>query len=294
MAVNMTTPNQPRAWLNSAVGSLVVRPLQAQSVALQAATMIRVDEASNSFRVPVVTEDPAVAWVAEGEEIPASGATLAEDADVFHKLAGLTNVSSEFLNDSSPAVAEVVTKGLARSLALKLDGAFFGKRGSDTKAPRGLGDVAGVNTIAAGAKLTNLDPFVEAVYAASKAGGAVLNSFVANPDDALAIAKIKDRADSNRALIQADPTKGDPTTDAGMVTPAAAIAGVPLFTTPACPKGTIWGIPKDAVVVALRKDFEVTKNDSVYFTSDVTAVRALARVTTVFGHPAAISKITIG
>jgi phage capsid family len=295
MAVNMTTPNQPRAFLDSAVGDLVVRPLQAQSVALQAATMVRINEAANAFRVPAVTEDPSVAWVAEGEEIPASGARLAEDADFFHKLAGLTNVSSEFLNDSSPAVAEVVTKGLARSLALKLDAAFFGKRGAtDTKAPRGLGDITGINTIAAGAKISNLDPFVEAVYAASKAGGSVLNSFVSHPDDALSLAKIKERSDSQRALLQSDPTKGGPTGEDGTILPAATIAGVPLFTTPACPKGTIWGIPKDSVVVAVRKDFELTKNDSVYFTSDVTAVRALARVTTVFGHPAAIQKITIG
>ena len=225
-----------------------------------------------------------------------------QDTDLFHKLAGLTTVSSEFLNDSSPAVAEVVTRGLARSLSLKLDTAFFGKRGTDTKAPRGLGDIDSVHTIAAGAKITiaagakitSLDPFVDAVYAASKAGGATLGAFVANPDDGLAIAKIKEKADSNRALLQSDPTKGDPTTEAGTVTPAATIAGVPMWITPACPKGTIWGIPKDSVVVALRKDLEVTKNDSVYYTSDVTAVRALARVTTVFGHPAAIQKITIG
>lgn len=294
MATNMVTTSQPRAFLNSAVGNLIVRPLQAQSVALRAATMVRIDEASNSFRVPVVTEDPAVAWVAEGEEIPASGAKLAEDTDLFHKLAGLTTVSSEFLNDSSPAVAEIVTKGLARSLALKLDTAFFGKRGTDTKAPRGLGDIDGVNTIAAGAKIASLDPFTQAIYAAAKTGGATLNSFVAHPDDALMLAQLKDEANSNRALLQPDPTKGDPTTEAGTVTPAATIAGVPMWITPACPKGTIWGIPKDSVVVALRKDLEVTKNDSVYYTSDVTAVRALARVTTVFGHPAAIQKITIG
>ena len=129
MATNMVSTSQPRAFLNSAVGNLIVRPLQAQSVALRAATMVRIDEASNSFRVPVVTEDPAVAWVAEGEEIPASGAKLAEDTDLFHKLAGLTTVSSEFLNDSSPAVAEIVTKGLARSLALKLDTQGVGKVG---------------------------------------------------------------------------------------------------------------------------------------------------------------------
>lgn len=294
MATNMVTTSQPRAFLNSAVGNLIVRPLQAQSVALRAATMVRIDEASNSFRVPVVAEDPAVAWVTEGEEIPASGAKLAEDTDVFHKLAGLTTVSSEFLNDSSPAVAEIVTKGLARSLALKLDTAFFGKRGTDTKAPRGLGDIEGVNVIQAGAKITSLDPFVDAVYAASKAGGATLGAFIAGPDDGLAIAKIKEKDGSNRALLQSDPTKGDPTTEAGTVTPAATIAGVPMWITPACPKGTIWGIPKDSVVVALRKDLEVTKNDSVYYTSDVTAVRALARVTTCFGQPSAIQKITIG
>lgn len=294
MAATMTSTGQPQAWLNSAVGNLIIRPLQAQSVALRAATMVRVNEASNAFRVPVVTEDPAVAWVAEGEEIPAAGAKITEDADVFHKLAGLTTVSSEFLNDSSPAVAEVVTKGLARSLALKLDTAFLGKRASDVKAPRGLGDIDGVNTIAAGAKITSLDPFTEAVYAASKAGGAILGAFVANPDDGLTIAKIKERSDSQRALLQPDPTKGDATTEAGTLTPAATVAGIPFWTTPACPKGTIWGIPKDSVVVAVRKDLTLSKDESIYFTSDVTAVRALTRVTTVFGHPAAIQKITIG
>ena len=294
MATNMTTTGQPRAWLPEAVGQLIVKPLQAKSVAMQAATVTRVSETSNSFRVPIVVEDPAVAFVGEGEEIPASGAKLAEDNDVYHKLAGLTNVSSEFLADSSPAVAEIVTQGLARSLALKLDTAFFGHRGADTKAFRGLGDITGVNTISAGTKLTSLDPFIDAIYAASKAGGSALNAFVANPDSALALAKIKEKADSQRALLQADPTKGGPVGEDGTVIPAATISGVPLFTTPACPKDTIWGIPKDSVVIALRKDLELTKSDQVYFTSDVTVVRALARVTTAFGHPAAIQKITIG
>lgn len=291
---NMTTTGQPQAYLDSAVGNLIVRPLQAQSVALQAATLVNINEAANTFRVPVVSQDPSVAWVAEGEEIGASTARLEEDSDTFKKLAGLTNVSSELLEDSSPAVAEVVTKGLARSLALALDKAFFTARGSNTKAPRGLGDFNGVHTISAGAKLTSLDPFVEAVYAASEAGGAVLNSFVANPADALSLAKIKERSDSQRALLTPDPTRANPTTEAGLVIPAATIAGVPLYTTPACPKGTIWGIPRDAVVVAIRKGAEITKSDQVYFTSDVTCVRALIRVTTVCGHAQSIQKIAIG
>ena len=294
MAATMTSTGQPRAIVDSATGALIIRPLQAKSVALRAATRVNVDSASNAFRIPVVTEDPAVSWAAEGEEIAADGAKLTEDVDVWHKLAGITAVSNEFLDDSSPAIANIVTGGLARSLALKLDAAFLGSRGTDVKAPRGLGDITGVNVIAAGAKLTSLDPFTEAAYAASKAGGATLSAFVAHPDDGLALAKLKERSDSQRALLQSDPTKGDGVTEAGTVTPAATIAGVPMWTTPACPKGTIWGIPKDSVVVAVRKDITLTKDESVYFTSDVTAIRALARVTTVFGHPAAIQKITIG
>ena len=290
----MTITGQPRAVVDSAAGQLILRPLEAKSVALRAATRINVDEAANAFRVPVVVEDPAVAFVAEGEEIPADGAKLTEDADVFHKIAGLTKVSSELLADSSPGIADIVTGGLVRSLALKLDMAFFGSRGSDVNAPRGLGDITGVNVITTGAKLTSLDPFVDAVYAASKAGGATLSAFVAHPDDGLALAKIKDRADSQRALLQPEPTKGDGVTEAGTVTPAATIAGVPFYTTPACPKGTIWGIPKDSVVVAIRKNITLTKDESVYFTSDVTAIRALARVTTAFGHPQSVQKITIG
>lgn len=294
MATAMTTTGQPRAIIDSAVGNLIIRPLQAKSVALRAATRVNVDESAGAFRIPVVTEDPAVAWVAEGQEIPDSGAALTEDADVWHKLAGLTKVSSELVTDSSPGVADIVTGGLARSLAQKLDAAFFGKRGTDTNAPRGLGDITGVNTIAAGTKLTSLDPFVDAVYAASKAGGAVLGALVGHPDEGLVLAKLKEKADSQRALLQPDPTKGDGVTEAGTVTPAATIAGVPFYTTPACPKGTIWGIPKDSVVVAVRKDITLVRDESAFFTSDVTALRALARVTTVFGHPAAIQKITIG
>ncbi len=293
MAATMTTTGQPRAIIDSAVGNLVLRPLQAASVALRAATMVNVSETSNAFRIPVVSEDPAVAWVNEGDELAASGAKLLEDSDVYHKLGGLTLVSNEFLDDSSPAIADIVTGGLARSLAIALDTAFFGKRGTDVKAPRGLGDIDGVNVIQAGTKLTSLDSFVDAVYAASNAGGSALSAFVANPADGLTIAKIKEKADSQRALIQPDPTRGDGVTEAGTVTPAARIAGVPFWTTPACPKGTIWGIPKDSVVVAVRKDLTLKKDESTFFTSDVTAVRALARVTTLYGNPQAIQRITI-
>ena len=122
----MLAKGQPQAWLPEGFGQLVIQPVQAMSAAIQAIGSTQANANSNSYRVPVVKTDPSAAWVAEGEEIPASEQDLDEDADRFHKLAGLTIVSSELANDSNPDAAEQVGLGLARDIARKLHGAFFG------------------------------------------------------------------------------------------------------------------------------------------------------------------------
>lgn len=194
--MSMTTKPQPTAWLPEAIGSLVVQPVQAASVAIQAVGAVNAGSQVNAYRVPIVTADPTAAWTAEGDEITASDTSLGEDADNFHKLAGLTIVSSELANDSSPDVAEQVGLGLARDIARKLDAAFFGKRASSILQPRGLGDITGVGDVEAGTAWANTDPFAEA-QAHAEGAGATIGSFVANPADALALAKIKRMTGSN-------------------------------------------------------------------------------------------------
>jgi HK97 family phage major capsid protein len=281
--MTMTTATQPQTWLPEQIGSLVVQPVQKASVAIQAVGSVGAGARVNSYRVPIVTADPTAAWTAEGEEITVSEASLGEDVDTFHKLAGLTIISSELANDSSPDVAEQVGLGLARDIARKLDSAFFGTRSDSTVQPRGLGDITGISTVDAGSAWTNTDPFAEA-QAAAEDEGATIASFVANPADVLSLAKIKRETGSNEPLLQPDPTQ-----------PARrTIVGVPLLVSSAVTQGTIWSLPgAGRIVIAIREDVSLARDTSAYFTSDRVAIRATMRVTTLFPHPASIVKIAL-
>lgn len=279
--MTMTTSTQPTTWLPDQVGALVVQPVQAASVAIQAVGSVGAGDRVNAYRVPIVTADPTAAWTAEGDEIAASETSLGEDVDTFHKLAGLTIISSELADDSSPDVAQQVGQGLARDIARKIDAAFFGKRGVGVLQPRGLGDITGVGDVEAGASWANTDPFAEA-QAKAEGVGARIGSFVANPADALALAKIKRMTGSNEPLLASDPTQ-----------PARrTVVGVPLLTSPAVEAGTIWGLPADGrIVIAIRSDVTLVRDASAYFTSDRVAIRATLRATTLFPHAASIVKV---
>lgn len=277
----MTTTDEARAWLPEDVGTLVVQPVQAASVAIQVMGSVLTDGAVNSYRVPIVKTDPTASWVGEGEEITETAADLDEDADTFHKLAGLTVVSRELADDTNPSATEQIGLGLSRDLARRLDSAFFGTRAENTKAPRGLGDIKDVNAISAGSTFSSLDPFTDAIYAAESVG-ATLAGFVANPTDALAVAKIKDQAGSQRNLLSADPTQPG----------RRLVSGVPIYSSPAVAAGTIWGLPSERIVIPMRTDPRLDVDESVFFTSDRVAIRATLRVTFLYPHPAAIQKIT--
>ena len=267
-----------RAFLPTEVGELIVQPVQAMSVALQVATVVNIGAAANSFRLPVVTDDPNAAWTVEGAEITPSDATFAEEEVLFSKLAALTIISRELAEDSSPAAAEVVGHGMARDIALKLDAAFFGSVAAP--APDGLGDLVGFTPVDAEAAYANLDAFAVAVSEAEKLG-VTLTSFVTNPATALVLAKLKQETGSNAALLQPDPTL--PT--------RRMISGIPLYVTPAVSGAIVWGIPKDRVYIAMREDVTLVVDRSQYFSSDRVGVRATMRVGFGWPHPAAVVKV---
>ncbi len=276
----MTTTSQPKAWLPEQVGDLVVVPVTAASVAMQATRVSTASDRVDSYAVPIVTADPSAAFVAEGAEIPTSDIELGEDRDIFHKIAGLTVISREMADDSSPDVAQQIGQGLARDIARRIDEAFFGTRASATLPFRGLGDITGVTEVAAAA-WKNGDPFTEAVYRAQEVGAQV-GAFVTNPGTALALAQLKEGTASNRDLLQPDPTS--PT--------VRRIAGVPLLVSPAVAEGVVWGLPNDGrVLLVIRKDVDLRRDESRFFTSDQVAIRATLRITSLFGHSASIVKI---
>lgn len=280
----MSTTAAPDAFLPADTGQLIVQPVTEASIAMQVLGTIPVGPHVDSYRVPIVTDDPTAGWTAEGADITESDQALAEDADYFHKLAALTIISSELANDSAPDAAQQVGLGMARDIARRFDQAFFGERAADNLIPpRGLGNITGITAHETAATTwTDLDPFVAAIYSAELVG-ATLAGFVAHPDDALALAQLKSATGSNLPLLGSDPTA--PTT--------RLIAGVPLYISPAVTAGTVWGLPRDYVTIPLRQDAEVTRDTSAYFASDRVAIRAIMRATTMFPHPAAIQKITL-
>lgn len=264
------------------VADLFLTPVKDESLAFQTCTVLRTE--GYELRIPTVLADPSVGFYNEGQEIAPSDPTLGELVVVPRKVAGLTILSSEAANDSSPAAAEVVGQGLARSVAAKIDEAFFGP-GLAPPAPSGLGALTGFTAVSAGSTAgatvyANTDPFAEAISKAQEVG-ATLDSFVTSPATALRLAKIKSGNGSNEPLF------GKDATEAGQ----RRILGVILRVSPKVPADVVWGYDSSRVYIVLRTEAEITADGSVFYTSDRVALRGIARVGFALPHPASVVKI---
>lgn len=260
------------------IAALIVLPVEAASVAIQAATLIPTN--STRMEIPRVTADPTASWVAEGEEIGASDPTVDSVTLVPAKIAGLSIITNELAADTTPAAAGLIGSGLARDIAKKIDLAFFGSKGASLVQPAGLEDLAGFTAVDRAATWADFDAFAEAI-ANAEALGLSVGSFVANPADVLALTQLKESTSSKRGLLTPDPTN-----------PARRlIFGVPLLSSVGVTAGTTWGIPKERAVIIRRNDVDLQIDRSAFFTRDSTVIRATMRATWGFTQPAAIQKI---
>ena len=196
------------------------------------------------------------------------------------KLAGLTVLSNELANDSSPAALSVVGEGLVRDLRRKLDAAWLGNTTAD--GPNGLGSLT-TSTATNGGSWATLDSF-EVAKSTAESLHTEITAFVTSPATALALSTIKafSTAGSNMPLLQSDPTQPS----------ARTISGVPLLVSPSVTADTVWAIPRAHTLMVRRQDASVVTDTSVYFTSDRVAVRATLRVSFGFTQPLAIVRIT--
>ena len=273
-----TAPNSGSAVLRpDQVEDLVILPLLAAAVATRVSTITRTT--SHNTRYPVVVSDPVTNWTAEGAEITISEPDLTEVVVTPSKLAGLTVVSNELVNDSDPSALDVVGDGLVRDLQVRLDAAYFG---DTANGPDGLLSLTNVQVITWGS-ITDLDAFAEAMSLAETVG-ATTTSFVGNPLDVLALAQLKSAVDSRQPLLGMDPTQ--PT--------QRLVFGVPLISSPAVQPGQLWALPQSRVFVVVREPSEVVTDTSPFFSSDRTAVRAKLRVGFAFPHEQAIVRIDHG
>jgi len=275
-----TTTSDVKSITPDQIAQLITLPVQAASVAAQVSTLMETN--ATRTQLPMITGDPSAAWVAEGEEIGPSDPTVDDIIVTPSKIAGLTIITNELAADSSPAAIGIVGDGLSRDIAKKIDAAFFGSKGASLIQPAGLEDLLGVTAVDAGAAWANLDPFAEAI-ANAEGLGLTVDTFVANPADALLLAQLKETTGSNKPLLGSDPTS--PT--------RRTLQGVELRTSPAVTAGTVWGIPRVRAVMVRRQLVELAVDRSAYFTSDRTAIRATMRLGFGFPQPDAIQKITL-
>lgn len=261
------------------VGALVVEPVLAQSVAAQVSTTVTTP--SHAYRIPVVAADPNSAWLAEGDEITPSDPTLDEITVTPAKVGGLTIISRELAEDSSPAAAEVVGAGLARDISRNIDSAFFGALAAP--APSGLEALTGTGSVVqTGGAWLDTGPFINA-QSIAEGVSAEISAFVANPSDVLALAMLKEASGSNRNLLQPDPTQANRRT----------IAGVPLYSSPAVTAGHVWALPTARVFFVVRDDTRVEVSREAYFSSDRVGIKCTMRVAFGYPHAAAIVRIDL-
>lgn len=278
----VNTTDTARSLLRpDSVDALLVGPVLTQSVAGQVMRLVTIE--ARELRVPKVTQDPTASWVNEGQEIAPSDAVVDEIVVRPAKVAGLSIITSELANDTSPEASQVIGDGLARDIARKIDQALFSSQ--PAPAPAGLANLTGANgvtTVDAGSGWTSLDAFTAASFEAASRN-AIIGSWVANPQDAKALATLKESSTSQRALLQPDPTAPS----------RSILGGLQLLVSTAVEPGTVWGIDATRALLVVREEVQIEVDRSVYFTSDRVAVRATMRVGFGWPQPTALVKVAL-
>ena len=266
--------NLAAAWTPEDYGKLVDLVLAEKSIAFQSGTLITTS--NESIRFPMLTADPAVGWYAENTQISLTDPSTTELVVTPKKVAGLNQISTEAAQDTNPAVANQVAQSLARSVAKKVDAAYFGNTVSN--GPSGLLSLSGINVVDTGTvTLDSLDPFHEA-KAAALADNATLTHFILAPDVALTLAKAKEQSGSNKSLFE-------------NIADGVTLAGVKVLVSTDVAAGNAWGVDSSQILVVQRTGTTVVTSTDAAFDYDAVQVRATARVGFGFANPAGVVRL---
>lgn len=233
--------------------------------------------------IPAVAADPATAWVAEAAQLTPVDPTYGVVTLTPKKLTSFVVASNESLEDSSPALRDVLAFQFERAAALALEAALF--EGAGGNAPVGLKSVAGISTVTTlgdnGGTPADLDAFADALATLIESGAAPDRlRIVMHPRTWKTLLKIKTATGSNKALLQSDtPGVGG--------SPVGAIYGVPtrlssrLSVTEtrgsSSDTSSAYVFDVDQVVFAPRSEVRLEADRSFKFDYDQTAFRLVQR-----------------
>jgi HK97 family phage major capsid protein len=245
----------PEQW-----ATYVLDHLAGASVVLASgATEIRTD--SKQIHVPRITGDGTAAWYAELDPIGPGDPTGDELILTPRKVAALTTLSNESVDDSNPDVLDSTGNAMVRAVAREADRAYFTGTGAANNQPTGILTLPGLP-----AHIGPVD-YAGIVTAAGlvRAAGGSPDAVYLNPADLTALQLVVDG--NNRPLIQPDPSQGMSET----------ISGLRIWTTPAVAAATALIAEAAQIVVAVRRDASVAVSQDAEFASDGTVCRVIAR-----------------
>lgn len=236
--------DQDSAFLAHDLGDLVDQTVKAKAIAGQISTPFATDRPAVDF--PLLTTPVTTSFIAELADLPLSNADTSNVTATAYKVAGATQASTEMLEDMNPEIADQLGNSIADQIIWSLDGAVLGN--TTANGPSGLLSLASTQ-VDPGASLTNLDPFIAAVFAAQNAVvPANPTHFVVKPATAEALSKLKVASGSNQTLLQFQ--------EDGTI----LVAGVPLLVSSQVDATTLaWAVDATQSRLVLRKGTEVTK-----------------------------------
>jgi HK97 family phage major capsid protein len=270
---------------------------------------------SNVVYFPRETAVPASAAAAEAATLTATDATFAQQSITIQKQYAYAQFSNELLADANPAFDTYIARTLTRSLARFQDKQYLEGNGT---APNvlGLGSYSGLTTgytasangdsySASGAP----DKLIDLVFAL-RSVGVEPNAWIMHPRTLQSLAKVKDS--SGRYILESVggtfgapvvPASGSLTTNSSGAVPSpfrAMLLGYPVLLSDQIPINETQGSSSNATHIYLgdfnfarvleRQGIELATSPHVAFTTDQTAVRAIARSAIVLLAPAAFVK----
>ena len=114
-----TTANGSAVLSPEQISQLIVLPLQAESVALRASTVVQTG--SHSLRVPRVVTDAAASWTPEDRKSRPIRPRSTRSSSPRSSFQALSLLSNELVADSSPSALKLVGDSVVRDVAKKID-----------------------------------------------------------------------------------------------------------------------------------------------------------------------------
>ncbi|MCX6470375.1 MAG: phage major capsid protein [Corynebacteriales bacterium] len=275
MATETTTANP--TLLQEQVASLLVQPLEAQSVVLAAGP--KIFDTASPLRIPRLSSGASVGFVAEGAQIPEGDVSFDEVKLLPSDLKSLKVIvrfTNELVRQSVIGLDAVLKTRLVTDVSNALDTALLAGTGA-TKTIRGLINQPGVQT---GTLVANSpDSYLDAI-AMCHAAEVTPNRWFINSQDFIALRKAKDS--QGRYLLETDLSA-----DA-----VYRLFGIQVVPTNKLPVGKAVLLDINQVAVARDLAPSVTLLPELYAATDETAIRVVARFDLGLLHPQGVVVLT--